>query len=397
MVNNELLDALRYRSEGTDLDFKSAQYRFAGGNDFQKAELLKDILAMANAWRDGAGYILLGLKDNRPHLAEVVGISESIDDSRLQQFVNSKVKPKLTFRYEEHLYEGKTVGVIVIPKQKRPFFIANPYGKLKSNVAYVRRGSSTEEAEPTEVAAMALADSGRGRVLLDLSVLTPKNEILPECIALKYFNFPEKLTDYEGPSEKLGPFEISIRNHMWHDNRDFWREYAEYARVNAALIEIKFLLTNNSEMALSNAKLEVSVNPLDGQSCQMRAGIDLPDEPSSQWSSISGLRSLPDILDRREARLIVDEDGVHPICHVQFGSLLPGEEGRSSDTLAILPSGPGKLQLRFRILAGELAVPQELERFLEITGESLSLNVADLDEMHGRALIARYQAEHGKE
>uniref|UniRef100_A0A1I8AME0 Myosin motor domain-containing protein n=1 Tax=Steinernema glaseri TaxID=37863 RepID=A0A1I8AME0_9BILA len=96
--------------------------------------------------------------------------------SRLQQFVNGKVKPKLTFRYEEHLYEGKTIGVIVIPKQKRPFFIANPYGKLKSNVAYVRRGSSTEEAEPTEVAAMALADSGRGQVLLDLSVLTPGNE-----------------------------------------------------------------------------------------------------------------------------------------------------------------------------------------------------------------------------
>lgn len=394
-MNNELLNALRYRSEGTDLDFKSEQYRFAGGSDFQKAELLKDILAMANAWRDGAGYILLGFKESRPHLAEVVGISESIDDSRLQQFVNSKVKPKLAFRYEEHLYEGKTVGVIVIPKQKRPFFIANPYGKLKSNIAYVRRGSSTEEAEPTEVAAMALADSGRGRVLLDLSVLTPDNEALPESIALSYLNFPKKLPDYESPSEKMRLFEI--RNHMWQDNRDFWREYAEYARINAALIEIKFLLTNNSEMSLSNAKLEVSVNPLDGQSVQMRAGIDLPDEPSSQWSAISGLRSLPDMLDRREARLIVDEDGVQPICHVQFGSLLPGEEGRSSDTLAILPSGPGKLQLRFRILAGELAVPQESERLLEITGASVSLNVADLDEMHSRALIARYQAEHGEE
>ncbi|CAN7730531.1 ATP-binding protein [Variovorax sp. LjRoot290] len=336
MVNNELLDALRYRSEGTDLDFKGEQYRFAGGNDFEKSEMLKAILAMANAWREGTGYILLGLKDNRPHLAEVVGISESID-SRLQQFVNSKVKPKLTFRYEEHLYEGKTVGVITLPKQKRPFFIANPYGKLKSNVAYVRRGSSTEEAEPTEVAAMALADSGRGQVLLALSVLTPDNEVLPETVALKYLNFPEKLPDFESPPERLGPFEISVRAHMWHDNRDFWREYAEYARVNAALIEMKLVLKNRSETSLSNAKLEVSVEPLDGQSFQMLAGADLPDEPSSQWSSMAGLRSLPEMLDRWEARLVVDEGGVHPICHVRFGSLLPGEEGRSSDTLAILP------------------------------------------------------------
>lgn len=393
MVNNELLDALRYKSEGTDLDFKGEQYQFAGGNDFEKSEMLKDILALANAWREGTGYILLGLKDNRPHLAEVVGISESIDESRIQQFVNSKVKPKLTFRYEEHLYEGKTIGVIAIPKQKRPFFIANPYGKLKSNVAYVRRGSSTEEAEPTEVAAMALADSGRGQVLLDLSVLTPDNEVLPETVALKYLNFPEKLPDYKSPPEKLGPFDISVRGHMWHDNRGFWREYGEFARVNAALIEMKFVLKNRSETSLSNAKLEVSVEPLDGQSFQMLVGADLPDEPSSQWSSMVGLRSLPKMLDRREARLVVDEDGVHPICHVRFGSLLPGEEGRSSDTLGILPSGAGKLRLHFRILAGELSAPQASARVLETTGELTSLDVDELEEMYRQAVLARYQSQ----
>lgn len=393
MVNDELLDALRYKSEGTDLDFKGEQYRFAGGNDFEKSEMLKDILALANAWREGTGYILLGLKDNRPHLAEVVGISEHIDDSRLQQFVNSKVKPKLTFRYEEHLYEGKTIGVIAIPKQKRPFFIANPYGKLKSNVAYVRRGSSTEEAEPTEVAAMALADSGRGQVRLALSVLTPENGALPEIIALKYLKFPRKLRDYQSPPERLEPFEISIRSHMWYDNRNFWREYAEYARVNAALIEMKFVLKNSSETSLSNAKLEVSVEPLGGQPFQMLAGADLPEQPSQQSNSMANLRSLPEMLDRRDPRLVVDEGGMHPICHVRFGSLLPGEEGRSSDTLAIVPSGPGKLRMHFRILAGELAAPQESELLIETTGELTSFDVEGLNEMYGQSLLARYQSE----
>lgn len=394
MVNNELLDSLRYKSEGTDLDFKSEQYHFAGGNEFEKSEMLKDILAIANAWRDGTGYILLGFKDNRPHLAEVVGISEFIDDSRLQQFVNSKVKPKLTFRYEEHLYEGKTIGVIAIPKQKRPFYIANPYGKLKNNVAYVRRGSSTEEAEPTEVAAMALADFGRGRVLLDLSVLTPENEVLPETVTRKYLTFPEKLPDYESPPERLGTLDV-FRARIWHDNKAYWREYAEYARVNAGLVEMKFILMNRSEMSLSNAKLEVSVKPLDGQSFCMLVGADLPDEPSRQWSSTQGQRSLPEMPDRREARVIVDESGVHPVCHVRFGSLLPGEKGSSSDSLAILPSGPGKLQLHFRILAGELTAPRESERFLELTGESTFLDIAELDDMYSQALLARYQAKVG--
>ncbi|MBZ0067428.1 MAG: hypothetical protein K8F26_01315 [Thiobacillus sp.] len=71
-MTNELLTALRYKSEGNDIDFKSAQYRFIGGSEDDKAEMLKNILAMADAWRDGPGYILLGFKDQRPHPAEVV-------------------------------------------------------------------------------------------------------------------------------------------------------------------------------------------------------------------------------------------------------------------------------------------------------------------------------------
>ena len=110
----QLLNRLRYKSEGTDIDFKSKQYGFAGANELQKSEMLKDILAMANAWREGPAYILLGFLDRRPHPAEVVGITEHIDDSTLQEFVNSKVKPKLTFHYEEHVYAGQTVGVITI-------------------------------------------------------------------------------------------------------------------------------------------------------------------------------------------------------------------------------------------------------------------------------------------
>lgn len=49
MIDTGLLDALRYKRESTDLDFKSEQYRFSGANDFEKSEILKDILALANA------------------------------------------------------------------------------------------------------------------------------------------------------------------------------------------------------------------------------------------------------------------------------------------------------------------------------------------------------------
>jgi hypothetical protein len=365
---DEQLTALRYKSEGTEIDFKSSQYRFIGGSEDNKAEMLKDILAIANAWRDGLGYILLGFKDQRPHPAEVVGISDSIDDAQLQQFVNAKVKPKLTFRYEEHLYEGKTVGVISIPKQKRAFYLANSYGKLKSNVVYVRRGSSTDEAEPPEIAAMMMADAGRGDMRVDLAALTADNANLPDTIQLSYLQFTEKFPDYETPRRTVGPFEIEIGASIWHDNRSFWREYAEYVRVDEGLIEMKFVLLNRSGTQLSNAKLEVVVEPLDGQNYQLLAGADLPDQPNRQWSHIHGMRTLPEVLSRQSPQLVIDDSGAVPTCNVRFGSLLPSEEGRSSDTLGIIPLSPGKLRLRFRILASELAVPQESERVIECTG-----------------------------
>lgn len=42
---------------------------------------------------------------------------------------------------------------------------------------------------------------------------------------------------------------------------------------------------------------------------------------------------------------------------------------RSSDTLAVILFSPGKLRLRFRILASELAVPHESDRVIECTGD----------------------------
>lgn len=83
MLTDALLEQLRYRGEGSDLDYKAERYPFAKANDDEKSELLKDILALANSHRDGTVYILMGFKEKPPHPAEVVGLSPegAIDDS----------------------------------------------------------------------------------------------------------------------------------------------------------------------------------------------------------------------------------------------------------------------------------------------------------------------------
>lgn len=108
------------------------------------------------------------------------------------------------------------------------------------------------------------------------------------------------------------------------------------------------------------------------------------------------MRGLPGVPERKDARLIVDDGGLTPICHVRFGSLLPGEEGRSTDSLAIVPSGPGKFRLKFRILAGELSSPQEIEKIIEAKGDAVLLTADGLADLYGKAVYAQYKADKGE-
>ena len=366
-MDANIFDALRYRSEGTDLDFKQAQYRFVRGTEADKAQLLKDVLAMANAWREGTAYILIGFRDARPLPAEVVGMSEHIDDASLQQFINSKVKPKVSFSYEEHAFEGKSIAALVIPKQPRPFYLQHPYGGLKSNVVYVRRGSSTDEAEPPEIAKMTLADEGRGEPLVDLAVTEEGGAALGQTYERAFLTLA-RFPDYESRSERdpLGLAPVSI----WHANRHFWRELGKFVAVRISTVELQFTLKNRSSFALTGTKLEISVEHLDGQEVTFVLGADLPNFPEPKYNTLRIPRdAFASVIGSGEPRMTVDARASKSICHVRLGTLLPGESACGSDTLGLKFCGRGRVAVNCRILAGELPTP--LEKAVELTVEGL--------------------------
>lgn len=299
--------------------------------------------------------------------AEVVGITNHLDDASLQQFVGEKVSPHLEFSYEEHLYQGKTVGVIAIPKQQRPFFLEKAFGKLQANLVYVRRGSSAAPADPPEIVRMGKADVGHGRADFELAVLTRENTKLPASFTRSFPKFKGRMPDYE--SEE-GARTRLFATSMFADNSAYFREYAGYARRHLAAIEVKFTLKNRSASRLSNAKLEVEVHPAGGVPMKLMQGRRLPGLPEQQVSRIHGL-AQPAVQANVEADdgMTIDGSGAVPLCSVRFGSLLPGEEGRSPDTLAILPEGPGLIRLSLRVLAEELPRPVVSEHLLEVAGD----------------------------
>ncbi len=383
MISDEDLEQLRFKGESTDLDFKQAQYPFSGVSDHQKSELIKDIMAMANAYRSGPGYILIGFEDKTPQPAEVVGISTSdhIDDATLQQFVRSKIDPLLEFQYEERLFNGKHVAVITIPKQARPFVPKQDFGKLKKNVALVRRGSSTDEASISEMTKMALADAGSSKTArVDLRIETEFNQPLSGHLTLSFLKFGD-LPDYEEDShiEAGYGFRMPIRSTRIV-NRRYYREGAEYHAILKRLVLVRLSLANLSDFALGEVKLELTCSAPHGESIELRRSDDLPDEPTSgdELYAVSGYRSMTE---RFRDTVSVDERAKEPVCHILLSTLRPGEIGRAETDIALLPTGPGNYTLRIRILAKEITTPIVKEHAIKIDGEIKQMELENLEEL----------------
>ncbi|MEN6421997.1 MAG: ATP-binding protein, partial [Smithella sp.] len=165
-----LLDALIREEESSTLDFKRDQYKFIHASDFEKAELLKDILAFCNAFRRTDAYIIIGVDEVKGGESIIFGITELLDDSQIQQFVNGKTQRPIDFLYKNVPYRGKQIALIKIPLQQRPIYLKQNYGCLKKNVVYIRRGSSTAEATPDEIADMRSTN------------LTPSSNLIPKLV-----------------------------------------------------------------------------------------------------------------------------------------------------------------------------------------------------------------------
>lgn len=162
---------LLYEEESATLDFKEEQYSFINeSNPHKKGELLKDILAFANAWRQSDAYILIGVREIKGAKSEVLGITEDIDDASLQQFVNQKLNRAIVFEYKTRTLDERKVAYIKIPVQKRPFFTKKDYGGVRKNIVYLRRGSSTDEANPDEISEM-----GEAKVKVEALSKNPAN------------------------------------------------------------------------------------------------------------------------------------------------------------------------------------------------------------------------------
>lgn len=132
-------DLIEYHDEEHNLDFKGAQYPKE-----KHADLIKDLIAMANADTNDGCYIIIGVIRNSEGQKELRGINREyfIDDAVYQQLIRENVEPDVNFEYILHEYAGKCFGVFRIGKcDDKPYIMKKDYKKLKTGDSWIRKGT----------------------------------------------------------------------------------------------------------------------------------------------------------------------------------------------------------------------------------------------------------------
>jgi len=377
-MDAQLLENLLNQEESSTLDFKRDQYPFVKATDEQKSELLKDILAMANAWRQAEAHILIGVDDVRGGRSIPVGIPHAghLLDHQLQQFVHGKTNRELAFSYKPlALVEGTEIGVITIPLQERPIYLLKDYGALKANVVYVRRGSATGEAPPDEVVRMASGTIGLGiPPMLQLGFTDVKTRetyglhLQVECR-------PREIPPLESipllgkpPQTLYGmPLDVDLPT----QNRQYYRDLAVWIRDYSHLLSVGLTVFNPATTTAEHVVVTITMESADGLT--VLDADDKPPLPSRSWN----MGPVP--LARRYAgRVDVAKFGRRFEIRTELGNVQPGMAAWTKGSFYIGARIPQSITADVTISADNLRTPMTTKATIEIAVVLEPLQLSEL-------------------
>lgn len=373
-----LFERLLNEEEGATLDFKRDQYLFAGANDEAKSELLKDILAFANAWRRTDAYILIGVEEVRGGRSNVFGVTSHLDDHSLQQFVSHKTNRPPHFSYEASTFDGKQVGIIKIDQQARPFYLKADYGKLKKNVVYVRRGSSTCEADLDEVARMGSpAIQEEADLRLEFAALD-REAGLGTTLRLQAVccEMPTGATipDYEGPQRKRHAFYDVTASIANRPNEAYYREKATFLYAIALFRPVRFLVTNAGAATAQNVRVELAIARQAGALVLSEPNMPAQPEKDRWLATMRGIGPAPH---RQVGHVSVEEHADKFKIIVECGTLQP-KRAITSNKLFLGLGESGEVKLTGLIYAENLSSPKSVELLADFTVAHKQVSVSEL-------------------
>jgi hypothetical protein len=368
-MDNATLEILLNKVESDTLDFKAQQYRFYGATDDDKSELLKDILAFANGWKETDAHIIIGIDEKDGRAATVTGVSVHLADNDVQQFVNSKTNKAVTLAVETVPHSGVHLDVIRIAQaQTRPIYCRQGFGKLKEGTVYVRRGSSTAIADPDEVAAMGRTDAvahlttlptlaiefgnpdervrfGTDHLMTSVSLLDPPpapTHVHARQPAYSLLGFPASAVATS----------IEIVDPLAPKPQD----WIHFLKRRAFLNPLGFWLNNTGTQNVTNAKIEIRFPRVEALEIVKRS--DGPKKPSYGVGSIEWQHVHDSLQLHREPDAFVVE--------LEHERLLPKAQAWSAGLVYVGSSASVKCACAVSVFAGNLPNPIKTELTLRV-------------------------------
>jgi Putative DNA-binding domain len=371
-----LLESLLFQEESETLDFKQQQYAFSKATDALKAELLKDILAFANAWRQSDAHILIGIQEVRGGPSIVLGINpaEHLLDRNLQQFVSSKTNRPVSFSYQPFEFEGVEVGAITIPIQTRPVYLVASYGHLRANVVYIRRGSATSEAAPDEITRMVAnpgTPTGQPVLELELADLATRERfgalirVQPRLLELP----PDDAIPLYGkePSAIMGrTFDMNFM-----ENRNYYRDVAKYLQMAAFAHPIGLAVSNPSTTVAENVIVRLQAQA--DSSFGLIDGDDMPDFPST-----STVTPAARLLASRKRYVLVSQYGNTWEVKANAGTVQPGTAEWLLEPFFIGAMKSASASFKATMSADNLRIPITSECIVQIDPVTASLEKTEI-------------------
>lgn len=372
-MKNIPIEELLYEEESTTLDFKSEEYKFVGADDFVKSELLKDILSFANAWRRTDAYILIGVEDVKGGRSKIKGINTDLDDAQLQQLVNSKTQRPIEFEYRTTKVDDLKIGIIRIPVQTRPFFLNKDFGKLKRHTVYLRRGSSTDEANPDEVSEMGRIEMqvldetpSLSFEFADLNSRTTLGTSIELTTTLLSIPADNKIPDYEVP-RNLGQFGIPT-SFLGRTNYNYYKELVRYHFILNKTANLAFLLKNDSNKAISDIKVELILEKQEKKFGFFRAS-KFPDIPKSNYDMFNYAANMPTLVQQlakqKNKSIEIQDLGSSYRIEIPIEKAQPKQTVFISETIYLDSNDSFLAEAKVTIYADNISVP--IEQVLKIT------------------------------
>lgn len=290
MIDEKTIEELCLKGESQTLDYKSEQYKFYS-DKAEKSELLKDILAFANAWRTENAYILIGVSEKDNGQGEIVGIPKSdiIDDADIQQFMNSKTNKLIPFSSYTVICQKGIVQIIEINDctQERPVFAIKDFGDVKKEIVKIKRGTSTDHASPDEIVRMTEVRLEKKQPMLEVWISPAgsndyhNDEITLHTLDVDFESQPTA-DRYYGPVRNI----INIHSEMSSKDKQAWiRECFRVCSVNLKLKNISDVQAKDLRIETNLGNTSVDILTLDYFPEKPQRGPVLQNIPALNFSN----------------------------------------------------------------------------------------------------------------